>query len=87
MANPEPKTRKERQKERREEKVPHKPFLSSRQRVIFLAILIILICTVSVAGPMVKAFYCKAACMKRVKTPYPEIACRYECPWPWQKSE
>ncbi len=77
------KSRKERQKERREEKAPRKPLLSDRQRKVVLAVLVIAVCAV----PVIDILRCKAACMKRVKTPYPEIACRYECPWPWQKSE
>lgn len=62
---------------------PRKPLMSDRQKRVFLVILVVLLFTV----PVVDILRCKAACMKRVKTPYPEIACRYECPWPWQKSE
>lgn len=67
----------------RQEKADKKPFMSDRQKQVLLVVLVVLFCLV----PIVENFRCKAACMKRVKTPYPEIACRYECPWPWQKSE
>ena len=60
-----------------------KPLMSDRQKRVLLIVLVILLFTV----PLADILRCKAACMKRVKTPYPEIACRYECPWPWQKSE
>ena len=60
-----------------------KPLMSDRQKRALLIVLVVLLFTVPVADIL----RCKAACMKRVKTPYPEIACRYECPWPWQKSE
>jgi hypothetical protein len=58
-----------------------KPFLSDRQRRVLLTVLILMFILV----PLVDNLRCKAACLKRVKTPYPEIACKYECPWPWQK--
>lgn len=32
-------------------------------------------------------FRCRNACRARITTPYPEIACRYECPWPWQNAK
>ena len=58
-----------------------KPFLSVRQKkVLFLLIL-----AMFVIVPIADNFRCKAACLKHVKTPYPEIACKYECPWPWEK--
>jgi hypothetical protein len=60
-----------------------KPFLSDRQRKVLLTVLIVMF----VAVPIVDNLRCKAACLKRVKTPYPEIACKYECPWPWQKTQ
>ena len=64
-------------------KADKKPFMSDRQKKVLLTVLVALF----LAVPIVDNLRCKAACMKRVKTPYPEIACRYECPWPWQKSE
>ena len=59
------------------------PFLSDRQKRALLIVLVVML----IAVPLVDNLRCKAACLKRVKTPYPEIACRYECPWPWQKGE
>jgi predicted nucleic acid-binding Zn ribbon protein len=35
--------------------------------------------------PLKDAKECRSACMQRVKTPYPEVACKYECPMPWEK--
>jgi hypothetical protein len=58
-------------------------FLSDRQKRALLIVLIVML----VAVPIVDNLRCKAACLKRIKTPYPEIACKYECPWPWQKGE
>lgn len=58
-----------------------KPFLSNRQKKVFLILVVLMI----LAVPMFNTFHCRAKCLKRVKTPYPEIACRYECPWFWQK--
>jgi len=58
-----------------------KPFLSDRQKKVFLIVLVAMFIIV----PVVDNFRCKAACLKRVKTPYPEIACKYECPWPWDR--
>jgi hypothetical protein len=60
-----------------------KPLLSDRQRRVLLIVLVIMF----IAVPIIDNLRCKAACLKRVKTPYPEIACRYECPWPWQKGK
>jgi hypothetical protein len=60
-----------------------KPFLSDRQKKVLLTVIIVMF----IAVPIVDNFRCKAACLKRVKTPYPEIACKYQCPWPWQKTE
>jgi hypothetical protein len=67
----------------KQDKEAKKPFMSDRQKKVLLGILVVLFISV----PVVDILRCKAACMKRVKTPYPEIACRYECPWPWQKTE
>ncbi len=61
---------------------PKKPLLSDRQRKIFLIVILAMFILVPVADN----FRCKAACLKRVKTPYPEIACKYQCPWPWVKN-
>ena len=58
-----------------------KPLFSDRQRKVFLVIVVAMFILV----PVVDNFRCKAACLKRVKTPYPEIACKYECPWPWDR--
>ena len=80
MARKENRERKKADKVSQEEK---KPFMSDRQK----SVLLILIIASFIAVPLVQIIRCKSACMKRVKTPYPEIACRYECPWPWQKSE
>jgi hypothetical protein len=60
-----------------------KPFLSGRQKRVLLITLIVMF----IAVPIIDNFRCKAKCLKRVKTPYPEIACKYECPWPWEKGE
>ncbi|MBF0330706.1 MAG: hypothetical protein HQL17_02125 [Candidatus Omnitrophica bacterium] len=75
---------KEKRKAARQEKAAAKqPFMSDRQKKVLLGVLVVLFISV----PVIDILRCKAACMKRVKTPYPEIACRYECPWPWQKTE
>jgi bifunctional ADP-heptose synthase (sugar kinase/adenylyltransferase) len=58
-----------------------KPLFSDRQRKVLLIILVAMFILV----PVVDNFRCKAACLKRVKTPYPEIACKYECPWLWDR--
>jgi hypothetical protein len=58
-------------------------FLSDRQKRALLIVLVVML----IAVPIVDNLRCKAACLKRIKTPYPEIACKYECPWPWQKGE
>jgi hypothetical protein len=63
------------------DKEPKKPLFSNRQMKVFLIILIAMFILV----PVVDVVRCKAACLKRVKTPYPEIACKYQCPWPWDK--
>jgi hypothetical protein len=60
-----------------------KPFLSDRQKKVLFIVLILMFILV----PIIDNLRCKAACLKRVKTPYPEIACKYECPWPWQKGK
>lgn len=60
-----------------------KPLLSDRQRKIFLIVILAMFILV----PIADNFRCKAACLKRVKTPYPEIACKYQCPWPWARNE
>jgi hypothetical protein len=60
-----------------------KPFLSGRQRRVFLIVILAMFILV----PIVDNFRCKAACLKRVKTPYPEIACKYQCPWPWARND
>jgi hypothetical protein len=69
-------------KEPKGAKAAKKALLSDRQRHVLLIVLAVLL----LAVPVVENIRCKAACMQRVKTPYPEIACGYECPWPWQKS-
>ncbi|MEI6438102.1 MAG: hypothetical protein WCO69_05075 [Candidatus Omnitrophota bacterium] len=58
-----------------------KPFLSDRQRKIFVIVILAMFLLV----PIVDNFRCKAECLKKVKTPYPEIACQYQCPWPWAR--
>ncbi len=58
-----------------------KAFLSDRQKKVFLIVVLMMI----IAVPMINTLRCKAACLKRIKTPYPEIACKYECPWFWEK--
>ncbi|MBF0594221.1 MAG: hypothetical protein HQL22_04570 [Candidatus Omnitrophica bacterium] len=60
-----------------------KPFLSDRQRKVFLIVILAMVVLV----PIVDNFRCKASCLKRVKTPYPEIACKYQCPWPWERNK
>ena len=77
------KENRERKKASKQAAAEKKPFMSDRQKRVLLGVLVLLI----LAVPVVDNFRCKAACMKRVKTPYPEIACRYECPWPWQKGQ
>lgn len=67
---------------RRDAVEERKPLFSDRQRKIFL----ILIAAMLILVPVADNFRCKAACLKKVKTPYPEIACGYECPWPWQRT-
>ncbi len=66
-----------------QEKTEKKPFLSDRQKRVLLGIIVFMF----IAVPVVDNIRCKAACLKHVKTPYPEIACGYQCPWPWQKSQ
>ena len=83
MAKEQDKSRNEKRKEWKKDKAVRKPLLSDRQKKMLLVVLVVSFCAV----PLIDTVRCKAACMKRVKTPYPEIACRYECPWPWQKSE
>jgi len=34
--------------------------------------------------PIIDVLRCRSACLPTIKTPYPEIACGYKCPWPWQ---
>ena len=77
------KQNRERRKASKGSSAQKKPFMSDRQKRVLLGVLVLLV----LAVPVVDILRCKAACMKRVKTPYPEIACRYECPWPWQKSQ
>jgi hypothetical protein len=77
------KENRERRKAEKQSKSQKKPFMSDRQKRVLLGVLVLLV----LAVPVIDVLRCKAACMKRVKTPYPEIACRYECPWPWQKSQ
>ena len=74
--------RKKNKKEERGPAAARKSLFSERQRRVLLVILVLLVLSV----PVVDIVRCKSACMKRVKTPYPEIACRYECPWPWEKA-
>lgn len=68
-------------KEAKGSKDAKKPLFSDRQRSVLLIVIIAMFILV----PVVDNFRCKAACLKRIKTPYPEIACKYECPWPWDK--
>jgi hypothetical protein len=77
------KENRERRKASKQVKADKKSFMSDRQKRVLLGVLLLLI----LAVPIIDICRCKIACMKRVKTPYPEIACRYECPWPWQKSQ
>jgi len=76
------KENRERRKASKQARAEKRPFMSDRQKRVLLGVLVLLV----LAVPTIDIVRCKAACMKRVKTPYPEIACRYECPWPWQKS-
>ena len=62
-------------------KTEKKPLFSDRQRKVLLIVLVAMFILV----PVIDNFRCKAACLKRIKTPYPEIACKYECPWPWDR--
>ena len=71
-----------RKKKPKSDKTARQPLLSDRQRHVLLIVLAALV----LAVPVIDNIRCKTACMQRVKTPYPEIACGYECPWPWQKS-
>jgi hypothetical protein len=68
-------------KKKLDKKEKKQPFLSDRQKTVLLAMLVLMF----IAVPVVDNFRCKSACLKRTKTPYPEIACKYQCPWPWQK--
>lgn len=68
---------------KKKKKVEQKTFLSDRQKKILVIVTVVLL----LAVPLGQTIRCKMACMKRVKTPYPEIACKYECPWFWEKSE
>lgn len=70
-------------KESKEGKAERKPLLSDRQKKVLL----IVILAMFVLVPVVEVIRCKAGCLKRVKTPYPEIACKYQCPWPWEKGK
>jgi uncharacterized ion transporter superfamily protein YfcC len=63
------------------EREDKKPLFSARQKKVLLIILIAMFILV----PVIDVFRCKAACLKRIKTPYPEIACKYDCPWPWER--
>ena len=58
-----------------------RPLFSDRQKKVLLIVIVAMFVLV----PIADNFRCKAACLKRVKTPYPEIACKYECPWPWDR--
>lgn len=68
------------QKQPKEEK---KPLFSDRQRRTF----IIIVAAMIILVPIAENIRCKSACLKRVKTPYPEIACKYECPWFWERND
>lgn len=70
-------------KQSKGDKSEKKPLLSDRQKRVLLMVILAMIIMV----PIVDVIRCKSTCMKKVKTPYPEIACRYECPWPWQKGK
>jgi predicted nucleic acid-binding Zn ribbon protein len=56
---------------------------TSRTWLVGALLLILLV----LAIPIIDNTRCKTACMKRVKSPYPEIACRYECPLPWESRQ
>ncbi|MBF0122136.1 MAG: hypothetical protein HQL21_01855 [Candidatus Omnitrophica bacterium] len=72
-----------RKKEAPSSKAEKKPMLSDRQKKVLL----IVILAMFVLVPVFDVIRCKASCLKRVKTPYPEIACKYQCPWPWEKGK
>ncbi len=72
-----------RMKDPKNSKAEKKPLLSDRQKKVFL----IVILAMFVLVPVADVIRCKAVCLKRVKTPYPEIACKYQCPWPWEKGK
>jgi hypothetical protein len=65
----------------RQDKEVKPPLFSDRQRKVFLIVILAMFILV----PIIDNLRCKAQCLKRVKTPYPEIACKYECPWFWEK--
>ncbi|MBF0569365.1 MAG: hypothetical protein HQL18_01130 [Candidatus Omnitrophica bacterium] len=61
-----------------------KSLFSERQKVVLLVVLLLMICCV----PIFDSYRaCKAKCLQRIKTPYPEIACKYERCWPWEKKK
>ena len=68
---------------KKKNKAEQKTFLSPIQRKALVVGIIVLCLLV----PIVKTIRCKMACLKKVKTPYPEIACKYECPWFWERNE
>ncbi|NLE65389.1 MAG: hypothetical protein GX606_05705 [Elusimicrobia bacterium] len=55
-------------------------FLSDRQRKVLLLVVLVMVALV----PIIDVLRCRSACLPTIKTPYPEIACGYKCPWPWQ---
>lgn len=59
-----------------------KPFLSDRQRKVLLIIILAMLILV----PVIQVIKCKSECLKKkMNAPYPEIACKYDCPWPWER--
>jgi len=68
-------------KPKQEKKDDKKPFFSDRQKKVLLIVIALMLLLVPVASN----FRCKAACFQRVTTPYPEIACKYQCPWFWER--
>ena len=68
-------------KPKQKNKEEKKPLFSDRQKQVLLIVIVLMLLLV----PVVSNFRCKAECFKKVKTPYPEIACKYQCPWPWEK--
>ena len=79
------KARKQRQDEKKS--TGKKTFFSERQKKVLLFVLVVMLVAVPVIDMVRTNLHCKAECLKRKKTPYPEIACKYDCPWPWEKNK